>query len=158
MEFKGTFNLPFINLRMRANLVECEPVRIARWEGDDLYRQIQEKNTSGVRFVLHDSLPSTNGNVPMAIALNKIVKDIILRYEPIRGSRTSCIPGWDCHGLSIRRRVSKTLKEKRNYGPGRDGRSATIFHAIAWKSSAGSPAPGNLSRLRIRIQDNGTHR
>jgi isoleucyl-tRNA synthetase len=109
---KDTLNLPITNFPMRANLVEREPVRIARWERDNLYRKIQEKNANGPLFVLHDGPPFTNGDVHIGTAFNKILKDIIWRYKSMRGYRTPYIPGWDCHGLPIEHKVSKTLREE----------------------------------------------
>ena len=97
---------------MRANLVEQEPQRIARWGQMHLYEKIQEKNQQGPLFVLHDGPPFTNGDVHIGTALNKILKDIILRYKSMRGFRTPYIPGWDCHGLPIEHKVAKQLREE----------------------------------------------
>ncbi|MDR1907222.1 MAG: isoleucine--tRNA ligase [Puniceicoccales bacterium] len=113
MELKDTLNLPVTNFPMRANLVEREPMRIAHWERGNLYRKIQERNINNPLFVLHDGPPFTNGDVHIGTALNKILKDIILRYKSMRGYRTPYIPGWDCHGLPIEHKVSKTLKEEK---------------------------------------------
>ncbi|MDR2806834.1 MAG: isoleucine--tRNA ligase [Puniceicoccales bacterium] len=111
MELKDTLNLPQTGFPMRANLVEREPIRVAHWQTIHLYQQIQRKNAQGPRFVLHDGPPFTNGDVHIGTALNKILKDIVLRYKSMRGYRTPLIPGWDCHGLPIEHKVSKTLQE-----------------------------------------------
>jgi isoleucyl-tRNA synthetase len=113
MELKDTLNLPVTNFPMRANLVEREPERVMQWEKIDLYQAIQKKNADGPLFVLHDGPPFTNGDVHIGTALNKILKDIILRYRSMRGYRTPYIPGWDCHGLPIEHKVSKMLKEEK---------------------------------------------
>jgi isoleucyl-tRNA synthetase len=113
MELKDTLNLPLTNFPMRASLVEHEPERIAHWDAIDLYRKIQEKNADGPLFVLHDGPPFTNGDVHIGTALNKILKDIVLRYKSMRGYRTPYIPGWDCHGLPIEHKVSKALRENK---------------------------------------------
>ncbi|MDR0444907.1 MAG: isoleucine--tRNA ligase [Puniceicoccales bacterium] len=112
---KDTLNLPQTTFAMRANLVEQEPERIAYWEKIHLYKKIQEKNQHGPLFVLHDGPPFTNGDVHIGTALNKILKDIILRYKSMRGFQTPYLPGWDCHGLPIEHKVAKQLrKEKRS--------------------------------------------
>jgi isoleucyl-tRNA synthetase len=98
---------------MRANLVEQEPERISRWEAIHLYEKIQEKNQQGPLFVLHDGPPFTNGDVHIGTALNKILKDIILRYKSMQGFRTPYIPGWDCHGLPIEHKVAKQIREEK---------------------------------------------
>lgn len=97
---------------MRADLVNREPKRIQTWENEDLYSKIQQKNLAGKPFVLHDGPPFTNGDVHIGTALNKILKDIIIRHRSMHGYRTPYIPGWDCHGLPIEHKVSKELKAK----------------------------------------------
>jgi isoleucyl-tRNA synthetase len=113
MELKDTLNLPVTHFPMRANLVEREPVRMAHWNALDLYQKIQKKNADGPLFVLHDGPPFTNGDVHIGTALNKILKDIILRYKSMRGYRTPYVPGWDCHGLPIEHKVAKALQENK---------------------------------------------
>src|SRR5690606_32227870 len=110
-DLKDTLNLPKTQFPMRANLVSREPERIAYWEKNSLYEAIQKKNADGPLFVLHDGPPFTNGDVHIGTALNKIPKDIILRYKSMRGFRTPYIPGWDCHGLPIEHKVAKELRE-----------------------------------------------
>ncbi len=111
-DLKDTLNLPKTRFPMRANLVTREPERIAHWEKLGLYRQIQEKNASGKTFILHDGPPFTNGDVHIGTALNKLLKDIILRYKGMRGYRTPYVPGWDCHGLPIEHKVVRDLRAK----------------------------------------------
>ena len=113
MELKDTLNLPVTNFPMRANLVEREPNRIQHWVDIDLYHKIQEKNKSGAKFILHDGPPFTNGDVHIGTALNKILKDIILRYKSMCGFSTPYVPGWDCHGLPIEHKVAKEIKENK---------------------------------------------
>lgn len=98
---------------MRADLVRREPERIAHWEKTDLYNAIQQKNANGELFVLHDGPPFTNGDVHIGTALNKILKDFILRYKSMRGYRTPYVPGWDCHGLPIEHKVALKLREEK---------------------------------------------
>lgn len=113
VEFKETLNLPATDFPMRANLAAREPARIAFWEKSELYRRLQEKNAAtGKTFVLHDGPPFTNGDVHIGTALNKLLKDIIMRYKTMRGFRTPYVPGWDCHGLPIEHKVMKELHAK----------------------------------------------
>ena len=84
-ELKDTLNLPQTNFPMRANAVEREPERLKHWEEIELYDLVQKKNASGDTFVLHDGPPFTNGDVHVGTALNKTLKDSILRYKAARG-------------------------------------------------------------------------
>ena len=115
---KDTLNLPKTNFPMRANLVEREPQRLEHWDKLDLYGKVQEKNAQGESFILHDGPPFTNGDVHIGTALNKTLKDAILRYKGLQGFRAPYVPGWDCHGLPIEHKVAKNLnKEKRDASP-----------------------------------------
>ena len=103
---------------MRANLVESEPRRIEHWNKLGLYEKVQEKNSGKETFILHDGPPFTNGDVHIGTALNKTLKDTILRYKGLRGYHAPYVPGWDCHGLPIEHKVAKNLnKEKRDASP-----------------------------------------
>ena len=97
---------------MRANLVAREPERIIHWDKTGLYQAIQKKNAGGETFILHDGPPYANGDIHMGHALNKILKDIILRYKSMRGFRTPYVPGWDCHGLPIEQQILKKIGSK----------------------------------------------
>ncbi len=115
-KLKDTLNLPKTDFPMRANAVEREPVRIDHWKDLKIYARMQEKNKSGKSFVLHDGPPFTNGDVHVGTALNKILKDTILRFKSACGFRTPYVPGWDCHGLPIEHKVTKALrKEKKDF-------------------------------------------
>ena len=109
---KDTLNLPKTSFPMKGNLPLREPLRIAHWQKINLYEQIQKKNAKGAPFILHDGPPFTNGEVHIGTALNKCLKEIILRYKTMRGYRTPYIPGWDCHGLPIEHKVAKKLQEE----------------------------------------------
>lgn len=111
MELKDTLNLPETDFPMRGNLVTREPERLAHWAEVELYRKISEKMSGNPLFMLHDGPPFTNGDVHIGTALNKIVKDIILRYKTMRGFWTPYVPGWDCHGLPIEHKVVRGLRE-----------------------------------------------
>ena len=110
IDYKETLNNLTTAFPMRAGLVEREPVRIAHWAKIGLYEQIQAKRQGRPAFVLHDGPPFTNGDVHIGTALNKLLKDTILRYKSMRGWRTPYIPGWDCHGLPIEFKVMKEIQ------------------------------------------------
>lgn len=116
-DLKNTLNLPKTGFPMRGDLVKREPVRIQHWKDIDLYGKIQQKNAGKPKFVLHDGPPFTNGDVHIGTALNKILKDIILRYKSMRGFATPYVPGWDCHGLPIEHKVAKMLREENRVLP-----------------------------------------
>lgn len=112
-KLKDTLNLPKTDFPMRANAVEREPARMKHWEENGVYSMMQERNKVGPSFVLHDGPPFTNGDVHVGTALNKILKDSILRFKNSRGFRTPYIPGWDCHGLPIEHKVTKKLRSSK---------------------------------------------
>jgi len=109
---KNTLNLPQTDFPMRASLVKREPARVEHWKRIGLYRRLQERNEGGEIFLLHDGPPFTNGDVHIGTALNKTLKDIILRFQALQGRATPYHPGWDCHGLPIEHKVSRQLQEE----------------------------------------------
>ena len=111
-DYKDTLNLPRTDFPMRANLTAREPKRLAHWESIDVYHRALEKNRDGPSFVLHDGPPFTNGHVHIGTALNKILKDTVVRFHLSRGHYAPYIPGWDCHGLPIEAKVTRELQEK----------------------------------------------
>lgn len=110
---KDTLNLPQTDFPMRASLVEREGSEFKAREEQGLYKKIQEKNRNKSSFILHDGPPFTNGDVHIGTALNKVLKDVIVRYKSMRGFRAPYVPGWDCHGLPIEHKVAKELQEKK---------------------------------------------
>ncbi len=114
-DFKNTLNLPSTKFPMRGDLVKREPARIEHWKKMDLYGAIQRKNADNPKFVLHDGPPFTNGDVHIGTALNKILKDVILRHKSMKGFYTPYLPGWDCHGLPIEHKVAKMLREENKH-------------------------------------------
>ncbi len=111
MEYKDTLNLPRTDFAMRADLVAREPERLKKWEAARLYKKIQSSRESGEKFVLHDGPPFANGDVHIGTALNKILKDIIIKYQTLRGKSAPYVPGWDCHGLPIEFKVSQEMRK-----------------------------------------------
>src|SRR5664280_2223541 len=88
MDYKNTLNLPHTDFPMKADLVTREPARLKKWETAGLYARIQAERSGAEKFVLHDGPPFANGNVHIGTALNKILKDIIIKYKTLRGSRS----------------------------------------------------------------------
>ncbi|MDD5140663.1 MAG: isoleucine--tRNA ligase [Verrucomicrobiales bacterium] len=111
MEYKDTLNLPRTGFAMRADLVTREPERLKKWESSSLYAKIQTARAEAPKFVLHDGPPFANGDVHIGTALNKILKDIIIKYQTLRGKSAPYIPGWDCHGLPIEFKVSQDMRK-----------------------------------------------
>jgi isoleucyl-tRNA synthetase len=111
MEYKDTLNLPRTDFAMKADLVTREPERLKKWEAANLYGKIQEARAGAPKFVLHDGPPFANGDVHIGTALNKILKDIIVKYKTLRGFSAPYIPGWDCHGLPIEFKVSQEMRK-----------------------------------------------
>lgn len=110
--YKQTLNLPQTEFPMKADLVEREPVRLKKWEQDKLYAKIdaQRKKAKAKSFVLHDGPPFANGDVHMGTALNKILKDLVVKSKTMAGFRSPFVPGWDCHGLPIEYKVVQEAK------------------------------------------------
>lgn len=112
MDYKDTLNLPRTGFPMKADLVNREPERLAQWQKTRLYHQIQAARRNSPKFVLHDGPPFANGDVHIGTALNKILKDIIVRYKSLRGLQAPFVPGWDCHGLPIEFKVVQELRKE----------------------------------------------
>src|SRR5579862_4655518 len=112
MDYKDTLNLPRTDFPMKADLVAREPERLAHWEKTGLYCKIQAARAQATaKFVLHDGPPFANGDVHIGTALNKILKDIIVKYKTLRGFNAPYVPGWDCHGLPIEFKVSQEMRK-----------------------------------------------
>ncbi|MFO1475724.1 MAG: isoleucine--tRNA ligase [Verrucomicrobiota bacterium] len=111
MDYKDTLNLPRTDFPMKADLVTREPDRLKRWLDGRLYEKIQAARSSAPDFILHDGPPFANGDVHIGTALNKIIKDIIVKYKSTRGFRAPYVPGWDCHGLPIEFKVSQEMRK-----------------------------------------------
>jgi len=107
--YKDTMNLPKTDFAMRANLPQNEPARLAKWDDEQIYWRVIEKNKDGKPFVLHDGPPYANGPIHIGHAFNKILKDFVLKSHAQRGYFTPYIPGWDCHGQPIEHMVEETL-------------------------------------------------
>ncbi len=112
--YKDTLLLPKTDFAMKADLVKREPDRLAKWEAAGLYQQILGAREGKPLFVLHDGPPFANGDVHMGTALNKVLKDLIVKSRSMLGFRAPFVPGWDCHGLPIE---FKVVKEQKGLAP-----------------------------------------
>jgi len=123
MDYKDTLNLPRTDFPMKADLVAREPERLKKWQSAKLYEKIQDQRAGEPKFVLHDGPPFANGDVHIGTALNKILKDIIVKYKTLRGFSAPYIPGWDCHGLPIEFKVTQDMRKQRAAGVPAAGQS-----------------------------------
>src|ERR1700759_5646719 len=112
--YKDTLNLPKTDFPMKAGLATREPEILKRWQEQGLYERIQKARAGRDLFVLHDGPPFANGDVHMGTALNKILKDLVVKSQTMLGKRAPYVPGWDCHGLPIEYKV---VKESRDLSP-----------------------------------------
>ena len=118
MDYKNTLNLPRTDFPMKADLVSREPERLHQWENTGLYARIQAARAGAPTFLLHDGPPFANGEVHIGTALNKILKDIIIKFKTLSGWRAPYVPGWDCHGLPIEFKVSQEMRRGGESAPG----------------------------------------
>ncbi|MBC7741643.1 MAG: isoleucine--tRNA ligase [Bdellovibrionaceae bacterium] len=112
-DYKNTIRLPQTEFPMKGDLPINEPKIIAKWEADKIYERLLEKNKNNAGFTLPDGPPYANGSIHIGHALNKSLKDFILKYKSMQGLHAPFIPGWDCHGLPIEHKVMKELSEKK---------------------------------------------
>ncbi|MDR0632253.1 MAG: isoleucine--tRNA ligase [Holosporaceae bacterium] len=112
MNFKDTIFLPETNFQMRGNLSQKEPEILEYWNKIDIYNKSRAKRKGSAQFILHDGPPFANGNPHAGTAMNKVIKDIVIRLKYMQGFDTPYIPGWDCHGLPIEWKIEEQLREK----------------------------------------------
>ena len=114
-DYNATLNLPQTDFQMRAGLPKKEPAMLADWEERKLYEQIMKHNEGKPQYVLHDGPPYANGNIHLGTAMNKVLKDIVVRSKNMMGYQSPYIPGWDTHGLPIERKAIKELGLTENF-------------------------------------------
>jgi isoleucyl-tRNA synthetase len=112
-ELKATLNLPNTGFPMKGNLPQNEPRRLAAWEADGLYEQIRAVRQDAPSYVLHDGPPYANGPIHLGHALNKCLKDFVVKSKTMAGFNAPYVPGWDCHGLPIEIKVDEQLGRKK---------------------------------------------
>ncbi|MCG8426174.1 MAG: isoleucine--tRNA ligase [Chromatiales bacterium] len=108
-DYKSTLNLPQTGFPMKGNLANREPEMLKRWEEENLYQRIREACAGRPKFVLHDGPPYANGEIHIGHAVNKVIKDIIVKSRTLDGKDAPYVPGWDCHGLPIELQVEKKV-------------------------------------------------
>ena len=113
IDIRSTLNLPQTDFKMKADLPQREPHFIEQWEKGKLYQKIRELRQGGKTFVLHDGPPYANGRIHLGTALNKILKDFVVKSKTMMGYNSPYLPGWDCHGLPIEHQVDKILGDKK---------------------------------------------
>lgn len=109
MDYRDTLNLPETDFPMRGNLPQREPEILKKWEENNLYAQVQKARAGHPKFILHDGPPYANGDIHIGHALNKVLKDMIIKYKTMMGYDAPYVPGWDTHGLPIEQQVIKKL-------------------------------------------------
>jgi isoleucyl-tRNA synthetase len=112
-DYKSTVFLPVTDFPMKAGLAQKEPAIAAKWAAMDLYGKLREKRAGRERFILHDGPPYANGDIHMGHAMNKVLKDIIVRSQSLLGKDAPYVPGWDCHGLPIEWKIEEEYRKKK---------------------------------------------
>ncbi len=121
MDLRSTLNLPKTDFPMKANLPQAEPKRLEQWKAEGLYGRVRKAREGRPPFVLHDGPPYANGHMHLGTALNKVLKDVVVRSRSMAGHDSPYVPGWDCHGLPIELQVDRSL------GPKKKDMSAVAF-------------------------------
>ncbi|MEQ1739856.1 MAG: class I tRNA ligase family protein, partial [Methyloglobulus sp.] len=109
MDYKSTLNLPNTAFPMKGNLAQREPERLKKWQEGELYQAIRAVTQGRPKFILHDGPPYANGEIHIGHAVNKVLKDIIIKSKTLSGFDAPYVPGWDCHGLPIELQVEKKI-------------------------------------------------
>jgi isoleucyl-tRNA synthetase len=134
-DYKSTVFLPVTDFPMKAGLAQKEPAIAARWEAMDLYGQLRARRAGRERFILHDGPPYANGDIHMGHALNKVLKDIIVRSQSLLGKDAPYVPGWDCHGLPIEWKIEEEYRKKKlnkDEVPAQEFRAQCRAYADKW--------------------------
>src|SRR5262245_33936651 len=111
-DYRATVFLPATDFPMKAGLPQLEPKLLERWYRLDMYKRLRESAKGRPKFVLHDGPPYANGNLHIGHALNKILKDVIVRAQQMMGKDAPYVPGWDCHGLPIEWKIEEEYRAK----------------------------------------------
>jgi len=130
MDYRTTINLPNTDFPMKARLAELEPATHRRWDEKGLYAMIREARRQKRKYILHDGPPYPTGDLHIGTGLNKVLKDLIVRYKTMRGYDASFVPGWDCHGLPIEQQILQQLGDAREDTPRSEIRRLCREHAL----------------------------
>ena len=145
-DYKATLNLPDTPFAMQGQLAKREPVWLAAWQADDLYGQIRQARAGRPRYILHDGPPYANGQIHLGHAVNKVLKDIILKSKTLSGFDTPFVPGWDCHGLPIELKVEEKIGK---VGSERDGQ---VIDAARFREACRDYAQAQMEAQRQDFQ------
>ena len=163
LDYSRTLYLPKTDFPMRAGLPQKEPEILARWARENLYGELRRSGKGRPKFVLHDGPPYANGNVHIGTALNKTLKDIVVRSHQMTGRESNYVPGWDCHGLPIEWKVEEEFyRSKGKVKP--DFSDSTSHHrlpqgmprlcrTLALRAAGGIQALGRGGRLGSSLHD-----
>ena len=113
-DYKSTLNLPKTSFSMKANLPQKEPEILKKWKTTDMYESIRKAYAGKPKFILHDGPPYANGNIHMGHLLNKVLKDIVIKFKTMKGFDAPYVPGWDCHGLPIEYQLLKEMGKSKH--------------------------------------------
>jgi len=130
MDYSKTLNLPQTEFKMRANLPQKEKKILNFWEEKKIYEKIKEKSVRFPHYTLHDGPPYANGDIHLGQALNKIIKDIVIKYKTLQGFDAPFIPGWDCHGLPVEHQLFRELGVKKEEIPQLEFRQRARKYAL----------------------------
>jgi isoleucyl-tRNA synthetase len=134
-DYKSTVFLPVTDFPMKAGLAQKEPAIAAKWEAMGLYDRLRERRAGRERFILHDGPPYANGDIHMGHAMNKVLKDIIVRSQSLLGKNAPYVPGWDCHGLPIEWKIEEEYRKKKlnkDEVPAQEFRAQCRAYADRW--------------------------
>jgi len=134
-DYRSTVFLPKTDFPMKAGLAQKEPAILARWAAEGLYQRLREARQGRTRFILHDGPPYANGDIHMGHAMNKILKDIVVRSQSLMGKDAPYVPGWDCHGLPIEWKIEEQYRKKKldkDAVPPREFRAQCRAYAEEW--------------------------
>jgi isoleucyl-tRNA synthetase len=134
-DYKSTVFLPQTDFPMKAGLAQKEPALAAKWDAEDLYGQLRRARAGRERFILHDGPPYANGDIHMGHAMNKVLKDIIVRAQSLMGKDAPYVPGWDCHGLPIEWKIEEEYRKKKlnkDEVPAQEFRAQCRAYADKW--------------------------
>ena len=132
MDYSKTVNLPKTEFSMKADLATREPIFQKLWEENRIYEKLLERDSPKGEFILHDGPPYSNGDIHIGHALNKLLKDFIVRYKAMKGYRTPYIPGWDNHGLPIEQKVAEDFRKRHQAPTKLEMRVACREYAAKW--------------------------
>ena len=131
-DYKKTILLPKTDFPMKANLAQKEPEILKRWSEENVYERVLEARDGGPEFLFHDGPPYANGNIHYGHILNKVLKDIVVKYQNLAGRKTRFVPGWDCHGLPIELNVERAVGRDKMAKSKAELRAACRVEADKW--------------------------